>query len=126
MCVVEVLEEDAGVGHGAAAGSVGGESADLSESFVGGEARGIFDEQEDAPDFVARGDGAAGDDGELWRESGDRDQAEVGGAGVELGCADGGQGVMHIVVLAQARGRGFMFEVVEQWGGVQKRDSGDA
>jgi hypothetical protein len=33
---------------------------------------------------------------------------------------------MHIVVLAQARGRGFMFEVVEQWGGVQKRDSGDA
>jgi len=33
---------------------------------------------------------------------------------------------MHVVVLAQRLGRGLMFEVVEQWGRVQKRDGGDA
>ncbi len=88
--VVEVLEEDAGVGDGAAAGGVGGEGADLLESFVGGEVRWIFDEEKDAADFVARGDGAAGDDGERRGESGDGDETEVGGAGVEFGGADGG------------------------------------
>ena len=50
--VVEVLEEDAGVGDGAAAGGVGGDGADLLEGFAGGEPVGIFDEQEDAADFV--------------------------------------------------------------------------
>ncbi len=53
LVVVEVLEEDVGVGVRTAAGSVGGEGADLLEGFVGGEARGIFDEQENAADLVA-------------------------------------------------------------------------
>lgn len=88
--VVEVLEEDAGVGDGAAAGRVGSEGADLPEGFIGGEVRGIFDEEEDAADFVARGDGAAGNDGERRSEGGDGDETEVGGAGVEFGGADGG------------------------------------
>ena len=88
--VVEVLEEDAGVGDGAAAGGVGGEGADLLEGFVRGEARGIFDEEKDAANVVARGDGAARNDGEGGSESGDGDEAEVGGAGVEFGGADGG------------------------------------
>jgi len=48
-----VLEEDAGIGDGAAAGGVGGQGADLLEGLVGGKAGGIFDEQEDAADFVA-------------------------------------------------------------------------
>ena len=61
--LVEVLEEDAGVGDGAATGGVDGDGADAFEGFGGGEPVGIFDEQEDAADFVAAGDGAAGDDG---------------------------------------------------------------
>ena len=118
MGVVEVFEEDVGVGVGAPASSVGGDAAYLLEGLVGGEVRGIFDEEEDAADFFAGGDGAAGYDGELWGEGGDGDQAEVSRAGVELGRADGGQCVVHIVVLTQERGHGFVFEVVKQWGGI--------
>ncbi len=87
---VEVLEEDADVGGGTAAGGVGCDGADELEGVAGGEVRGIFDEQKDAADFVERGDGAAGDDGERWGEGGDGDEAEVGGTGVELGCTEGG------------------------------------
>jgi len=43
--VVEVLEQYAGVGDGAAAGGVGRDGADLFEGFVGGEPVGIFDEE---------------------------------------------------------------------------------
>ena len=99
--VVEVLEEDAGVGDGAAAGGVGGDGADLLEGFGGGEPVGILDEEQDAADFVEGGDGAAGDDGEVGGEGGDGDEAEVGGAGVELVGADGGRGVVDVVVLAE-------------------------
>lgn len=118
LVVVEVFEEDAGVGGGAAAGGVGGYGADLLEGGVGGEMPRIFDEEENAADFIARGNGAAGDDGELGGEGGDGDEAEVGGAGVELGGAVGRRGVVQVVVLAQTRGGGFVFEVVEQWSGV--------
>jgi hypothetical protein len=107
-----------GVGGGAAAGGVGGYGADLFEGCVGGEVLGIFYEEENAADFVTGGDGAAGDDGELGGEGGDGDEAEVGGAGSELGGAVGGRGVVHVVVLAQTHGGGFVFEVVEQWSGV--------
>ena len=124
--VVEELEEDAGVDDGAKTGGVGGYGADLLEGFFGGKVVGIFDEQEDAADFVARGDGAAGDDGELGVEGGDGDEAEVGGAGVELGGAGGGRGVVDVVVLAQRCGGGLVFEVVEQRSGIQKCDGGDA
>ena len=40
------------------------------------------DEQKDAADLLLRGDGAAGDDGELGRQLGNGDEAEVGFAGV--------------------------------------------
>ena len=123
---VEVLEEDAGVGDGTAAGGVGGDAADAGESIGGGQVAGILDEQEDTADLVERGDGAAGDDGECGCEGCDGDEAEVGGAAVELGSADRGQGVMHVVVLAQRCGCGLMFKVEEQWSGIQERDGGDA
>ena len=126
MGVVEVLEEDAGVGDGAAAGGVRGDGADLLESFGGREPVGIFDEEEDAADFVEGGDGAAGDDGEVGSEGGDGDEAEVGGAGVELGGADGGRGVVDVIVGAESGGGGLVFEVVEQRGGIEKGDGRDA
>ena len=124
--VVEVLEEDAGVGYGAAAGGVDGYGADALEGVGGGEPGGIFDEEEDAADFVAAGDGAAGNDGEFGSEGSDGDKAEVGGAGVELGGADGGRGVVDVVVLAESSGGGFVLEVVEERRGVEKGDGGDA
>ena len=49
---MEVLEEDAGVGDGAAAGGVGGDGADLLEGLGGREPVGILDEKKDAADFV--------------------------------------------------------------------------
>jgi hypothetical protein len=110
MGLVEVLEEDAGVGDGTAAGGVGGDGADLFEGFGDGKAGGIFDEQEDAA---------------LGGEGRDGDEAEVGCSGVELGGTDGGRGVMHIVVGAESGGGGLVFEVVEQRSRVQKSDGGD-
>ncbi len=118
VVLVEVLEEDAGVGDGAAAGGVDGDGANLLEGFDGGEPVGIFDEQEDAADFVERGDGAAGNDGELGGEGGDGDETEIVGTGVELGGADGGRGVVDVVVLAKDGRGGFVFEVIEQRRGV--------
>lgn len=126
VSVMEVLEEDLCVGDGATAGGVGGYGADLLEGVGDGEALRILDEEEDAADFVAGGDGTAGDDGELGREGGDGDEAEVGGAGVELGGADGGLGVVDVVVRAEGGGSGLVFEVVEEWSGIQEGDGGDA
>jgi hypothetical protein len=124
--LVEVLEEDAGVGGGGAAGGVGGEAADVVEGGVGGQARGVLDEEEDAADFLERGDGAAGDDGERGREGGDGDEAEVGCTGVEFGGAEGGKGVVDVVAGAEVGGGGLVLEVVEQRSGVEERDGRDA
>jgi hypothetical protein len=123
---VEVLEEDAGVGGGAARGGVGGDGADLLECVFCGEASGIFYEQKDAADLVQGGNGAPGHDGEVWRQGGDGDKAEVGGAGVELGGAGRGQRVVDVVPFAQSESGRLMLEVVEQGSGVQKRDGRDA
>ena len=86
----------------------------MLEGFGCGEVIGVFDEQKDAADFVKAGDGAARDDGELVRESGDRNAAEVGRTGGELCCADGWGGVMHIVARTKRGGRWLMFEAVKQ------------
>ena len=110
---VEVLKEDACVGDGAERGSVGGDGADLRERGVIGQLLGIFHQQQDAAHLAARGNRAAGHDGELRRERGDGNQTEVGGAGGELCGAGGGLGVMDFVVLAKLRGAGPVLEVVE-------------
>jgi hypothetical protein len=123
---VEVLEEDVGVGGGAAGGGVGGDGADGLEGVGDGELVGVFDEEEDAADLVEGGDGAAGDDGEVGGEGGDGDEAEVGAAGLELGGAGGGEGVVEVVVGAEVGGRGSVLEAVEEWGWVEERDGGDA
>ena len=124
--VVEVLEEDVRVGGGAARGGVGGDGGDVRESFGDGEIRGIFDEEKNAADLAERGDGAAGDDGELGRELGDGDEAEVGGAGVELARAVRGRGVVELVARAQSGGGGFVLEVEEEGAGFRKEMAADA
>lgn len=123
--IVEALEEETGVGGGAARGGVGGDGLDVPEGFGGGKVAGIFDEQEDAADLVEGGDGAAGNDGELGCELGDGDEAEVGGAGVQLAGAVGGRGVVDVVVRAEL-GRGSVLEAVEERRGVQEGDGGDS
>lgn len=126
MGVVKVLEEDLRIGHGTAAGGVGGDGSDPLQGLWRGEAGGVLDQQEDAADLIAGGYGAAGNDDERGGESGDGDQTQVGGAGVKLGGADGRQGVVDIVVLPEAGGRGFVFKVVEQRSRIQKGDGRDA
>ncbi len=95
-------------------------------AFVGAKAARVLHQQQDAAHLAERGDGAAGDDGELRRERGDGDEAEVGGAGVQLRGAGGGQRVVHVVVRAKLRRRGVVLEVVEQRRGIEERDGGDA
>ena len=68
------MEENLRVGEGAAGGGVGGDGADRGEDVV--EADGAlgmrcaveFDDELDGADAIERGDGAAGHDGEVWRE----------------------------------------------------------
>jgi len=87
---------------------------------------GVFDEEEDATDLVERGDGTAWDDGEIGSEGGDGDEAEVGGAGEKFVGAEGGGGVVELIVRGERGGGGFVLEVVEEWGGVEERDGGYA
>jgi hypothetical protein len=58
----------------------------------------VLDYELNGADFVERGDGAAGDDGEIAGEGGDGDEAEVGAAVEEFLCAEGGLGVVELVV----------------------------
>ena len=98
----------------------------MRKGFSEGKIRGIFDEEKNAADFTERGDGAAGDDGELGRELGDGNEAEVGGAGVELTCAVRGRGVVELVARAESGGGGFVLEVEEERGGIEEGDGSDA
>ena len=65
-----------------------------------------FDDELDGADFVERGDGAAGDDGEIGCERGDGDEAEVGAGGEEFVGAERGLGVVEGVALASVAARG--------------------
>ena len=76
--IEEFAEEDLGVGERAAGGSVGG------DGFYCAEGMGFLNDELDGADFVQGGDRTAGDDGEVRRERGDGDQAEVGAGAEEL------------------------------------------
>ena len=87
---------------------------------------GLFDDELDGADAVERGDGAAGDNGEIGRERGDGDEAEVGAAGEELVGAERGLGVVKAVALGEFCGERRVLEVPHERGGVEKVDGGDA
>ena len=76
--------------------------------------------------MVERGDGAAGDDGEVGGEGGDGDEAEIGAAGEEFFGAQGGLGVVEVVALGECGGEGWVFEVPHERSGVEEVDGGDA
>ena len=86
---------------------------------------GFYDEL-DGADFVERGDGAAGNDGELGCERGDGDEAEVGAGGEELVGAERGLGVVEGVALGECGGEGRVLEVPHEGSGVEEVDGGDA
>lgn len=126
MRAEEVAKEDLGVGLRTARGGVGGQGAYAAEGGGFVQAEGIFDEQEDAADFVQRGDGAAGNDRELGRKCGDGDQSQIGCTRVELGCAVCGRGVVRRVAGGELGCAGCVFEVVQKGGGIEESDGGDA
>ena len=114
-----------GVGGRAARGVVGGDSGDVREGLVRRKVGGVLDEQEDAADLLQAGDGAARNDREFGGELGDGDEAEIGGAGVELACAVRRGGVVELVIGAQRGCGGFVLEVEEQRRRVEERDGRD-
>ena len=104
----EAAEEELGVGEGAARGGVGGDGGRWCGGWsrvCGDRAPACYDEL-DGADAVERGDGAAGDDGEIGRERGDGDEAEVGAAVEELVGAEGGGGGVELVALGEGGGGG--------------------
>ena len=86
----------------------------------------MFDDELDGADFVERGDGAAGDDGEVRGEGGDGDEAEVGAGGEEFGGAEGGLGVVEGVALGEFCGEGRVLEVPHERRGVEEVNGGYA
>ncbi len=123
--VVEFAEQDFGVGEGTAGGGVGGDGADGAEG-VRRFRVGRFNDELDGADFVERGDGAAGDDGEIGREGGDGDEAEICAGGEEFVGAERGLGVVEDVVVGEMFGEGWVFEVPHEGSGVEEVDGGDA
>ena len=91
--VEEFAEENLGVGEGTAGGCVGCNGFNCGEGMRG------FDDELDGSDFVERGDGAAGNNGELRREGCDGDEAEVGASSEEFVCAARRKCVMEGVAL---------------------------
>ena len=74
---------------------------------------------------IERGDGAAGDDGELRRERGDGNQAKVGAGGEELVGAERRLGVVEGVTLGQCGRERGVLEVPHERSGVEEVDGGD-
>ena len=118
--VVELAEEDLGVGEGAAGCGVGGYGAEGLEGV------GFFYDELDAADLVERGYGAAWHDGEVGGEGGYGDEAEVGAGGEKFGGAEGGLSVVEGVALGQFGGMGRVLEVPHERRGVEEVDGGYA
>jgi hypothetical protein len=118
--VVEFTEEDLGVGEGTAGGGIGGNGFYSVEGVWG------FDDELDGTDFVERGDGAAGDDGEFGREGCDGDEAEVRAGGEEFVCTARWKCVVEGVALDEFGGERRVFEVPHEGSGIEEVDGGDA
>ena len=120
--VLPLVEEDAGVGDGGAAGGVCGNGAEGFKRLVGAA------DQEQGTDAALGGDGAAGQNAEAGRggEGGDGDEADVGGSsGQALGAFGGGHAVD--LIFGSERGvEGRVFEVPHEGGWVQEADGGYA
>ena len=85
----------------------------------------LYDEL-DRADAVERGDGAAGDDGEFWRERGDGDQAEIGTTGEKLVGAERRGGGVDLVALGECGGARRVVEVPHERRRVEEADGSDA
>lgn len=86
----------------------------------------MLDEEEDGANLVERGDGTAGDDGEIGGEGGDGDEAEVGLAREELPGAEGGLRGVQGVTGGEGRVLRWVFEVPHERGWVEEVDGGNA
>ena len=118
----EAGEEDARVDGGGAGGGVEGDAAYAVDAV------GMAHDEKDGAHAVARGDGAAGDDGELGREGqgGDGDESDVGVGGGELRGAFGGGVGGEDVAFGEALAVGLVLKAPHQGCGIEEADGGNA
>ena len=117
--IEEFAEEDLGVGERAARGGIGGDGPYRAESVR------RFDDELDGANFVERGDGAAGDDGELGRKRRNGNEAKVSAGAEEFAGTERGLSVVEGVVLGKFGCEGWVFEVPHEWSGIEEVDGGD-
>ena len=82
------------------------------------------DEELDRTHAIERGDGAAGDDGELRSKGSDGDESEIGATGEELVGAESRSGVMELVVFGKGGGERRMLEVPHERSRIEEVDCG--
>ena len=118
----EAGEKDAGVDGRGAGGGVEGDAADAVDAV------GMAHDEKDGADAVARGDGAAGDDGEGRGEGqgGDGDESNVGIGGGQLRGAFGGGVGGEDVAFGEAGAVGVVLEAPHQGSGIEEADGGNA
>lgn len=81
-----------------------------------------FNDELDRADAVERGDGAAGDDGEIRRKFGDGNEAEIGPGCEQLVSAERWPGVVQGVALSELCRQRRVLEVPHERRGVEKID----
>jgi len=120
--VAPVVKEDARVGQGGAAGSVGGDGAERRERL------GFAVDQEQGADALFGSDGASGKDAQrrVCGQRGDGDQADVGLAGSQAVGALGGQHAVDTVAAGELGLKRRVLEIPHQRRGIEEVDGGDA
>ena len=116
----ELAEEELCIGERTAGGGVGGDGLDGAQGMR------RFQDQLDGANVVERSDGAAGNDGELGREGGDGDEAEVGAAFEQVDGALGGLGVVEGEAGGEVGVCGRMLKVPHERRGIKKIDRSNA
>ena len=120
--VVPVVEEDAGVGQGGAAGHVRGHRAQGSQRLAGSP------DQQQRPDPALGGDHATRQNAQagMGGQGGDGDQADVGRARREPVGALGRKHAINLIALGERSFEWRMLEIPHQRRGIEKTDGGDA